>query len=154
MQPDSWGISSDSYSWMTDNFFRDRANLAKALNKPIILEEYGMRAQGDHVVHPLPPCFALEPSTGKETLFLFKMKTISPNAYFSFYFIALQDICLLVSRCLIISMRLPTMPATLAPWSGRCPTTQLMTTIREPCTAVTMDKDTYLRMTGMVPKLY
>ena len=47
MQPDSWGISSTTYNWMTDNFFKDRANIAKALNKPIILEEYGMRAQGE-----------------------------------------------------------------------------------------------------------
>lgn len=46
-QPDSWGIPSTSYNWMTDNFFWDRSNIAKALNKPIILEEYGMRAQGE-----------------------------------------------------------------------------------------------------------
>jgi mannan endo-1,4-beta-mannosidase len=45
--PDQWGMSPDGgYTWLEENFFDDRANIAKSLNKPLILEEYGMRAQG------------------------------------------------------------------------------------------------------------
>jgi len=31
---------------MEENYFDDRAEIAKSLNKPLILEEYGMRARG------------------------------------------------------------------------------------------------------------
>jgi len=48
--PDSWGMSPpdgpNGYAWLGPNFFADRAKVAQGLNKPIILEEYGMRAQG------------------------------------------------------------------------------------------------------------
>jgi mannan endo-1,4-beta-mannosidase len=45
--PDQWGIPKESYSWMDENYFKDRANIAKKYNKPIILEEYGMRREGE-----------------------------------------------------------------------------------------------------------
>jgi len=45
--PDSWGMSPNGgYNWLGDNYFKDRANVAASIGKPIILEEYGMRAQG------------------------------------------------------------------------------------------------------------
>ena len=45
--PDAWGIPANNYNWLDDNFFKDRAAIAKSVNKPLILEEYGMRAQGE-----------------------------------------------------------------------------------------------------------
>jgi mannan endo-1,4-beta-mannosidase len=44
--PDSWGFSANGYTWLKQNFLEDRAAIAKSLGKPIIFEEYGMRAQG------------------------------------------------------------------------------------------------------------
>jgi hypothetical protein len=32
---------------MDENYFKDRSNLAKKYNKPLILEEYGMRREGE-----------------------------------------------------------------------------------------------------------
>lgn len=39
----SWGISASNYAWLGPNFIEDRAAIASAAGKPIILEEYGMR---------------------------------------------------------------------------------------------------------------
>jgi mannan endo-1,4-beta-mannosidase len=40
--PDQWGMKPpDGYTWLADNFFKRRAQLAHSLGKPIILEEYG-----------------------------------------------------------------------------------------------------------------
>jgi hypothetical protein len=47
LQPDQWGIPKESYTWMDENYFKDRANIAKNKNKPLILEEYGMRREGE-----------------------------------------------------------------------------------------------------------
>ncbi|KAG7672584.1 hypothetical protein KSW81_001546 [Nannochloris sp. 'desiccata'] len=44
--PDAWAIPSNGYTWLKTNFLDDRARIAKSLNKPLILEEYGMRAEG------------------------------------------------------------------------------------------------------------
>ena len=42
--PDAWGMSADGgYQWLGDNYFKDRRDVAFSMNKPIILEEYGMR---------------------------------------------------------------------------------------------------------------
>jgi hypothetical protein len=43
--PDAWAMSADDggYKWLGDNYFRDRRDIAHSMNKPIILEEYGMR---------------------------------------------------------------------------------------------------------------
>jgi hypothetical protein len=41
--PCSWGISASNYAWLGPNFIEDRAAIASAAGKPIILEEYGMR---------------------------------------------------------------------------------------------------------------
>jgi len=32
---------------MDENYFKDRAKIAKNYNKPLILEEYGMRREGE-----------------------------------------------------------------------------------------------------------
>jgi hypothetical protein len=45
-QPDSWGIPPDGLEWLRDNYLNNRAAIARALGKPVIFEEYGMRAQG------------------------------------------------------------------------------------------------------------
>jgi mannan endo-1,4-beta-mannosidase len=40
--PDQWGMSPpDGYVWLAENFIKHRAEIAHALGKPIILEEYG-----------------------------------------------------------------------------------------------------------------
>jgi mannan endo-1,4-beta-mannosidase len=44
--PDQWGIPADDYTWMEENYFDDRAKIAKNYDKPLILEEYGMRREG------------------------------------------------------------------------------------------------------------
>lgn len=41
--PDNWGIPADKYKWYGPNFLKDRANIAHAVGKPIIMEEYGVR---------------------------------------------------------------------------------------------------------------
>lgn len=43
--PDAWGMSATDggYQWLGDNYFKDRRDIAHSMNKPIILEEYGMR---------------------------------------------------------------------------------------------------------------
>jgi len=46
VQPDQWGIPPSGLEWMEENYFDDRAQIARSLNKPLIFEEYGMRAQG------------------------------------------------------------------------------------------------------------
>lgn len=43
LQPDSWGIGANEYQWIGPNFIDDRAALAHSINKPVVLEEYGMR---------------------------------------------------------------------------------------------------------------
>ena len=47
LYPDSWGIPTDGYKWLGPNYIQDRAAVAKQIDKPIILEEYGMRAEGE-----------------------------------------------------------------------------------------------------------
>ena len=37
----------DGYTWLGENFFKDRQQLATSYNKPIIYEEYGMVASGE-----------------------------------------------------------------------------------------------------------
>lgn len=41
--PDNWGIPVWNASWVNDHFVRDRARIAHAAGKPIIMEEYGSR---------------------------------------------------------------------------------------------------------------
>jgi len=42
--PDAWGMSADGgYRWLGENYYERRAKIARKNNKPIILEEYGMR---------------------------------------------------------------------------------------------------------------
>lgn len=42
--PDAWGMSANGgYEWLGENYYKDRMEVAKSLNKPIILEEYGMQ---------------------------------------------------------------------------------------------------------------
>ena len=41
--PDSWGFGPTEYQWLGPNYLKDRRDIAWAQNKPIILEEYGMR---------------------------------------------------------------------------------------------------------------
>ena len=43
LQPDNFGISADEYQWIGPNFIKDRAAVARKANKPVVLEEYGMR---------------------------------------------------------------------------------------------------------------
>jgi hypothetical protein len=43
VQPDSWGIGANEYQWIGPNYIQDRAAVAHKANKPVILEEYGMR---------------------------------------------------------------------------------------------------------------
>lgn len=42
--PDNWGVPASDYKWYGPNFIRDRARIAHAAGKPIIMEEYGVRA--------------------------------------------------------------------------------------------------------------
>ncbi|KAL4519672.1 hypothetical protein Ndes2437A_g07850 [Nannochloris sp. 'desiccata'] len=42
--PDNWGYSADQYQNYGKDFMADRAAVAHALNKPILMEEYGMRS--------------------------------------------------------------------------------------------------------------
>lgn len=42
--PDAWGMSANGgYRWLGENYYKNRMEVANAANKPIILEEYGMR---------------------------------------------------------------------------------------------------------------
>lgn len=41
--PDNWKISSGDYSWVGPNYIADRAKIAHAAGKPIIMEEFGLR---------------------------------------------------------------------------------------------------------------
>ncbi len=41
--PDNWGIDAKDASWIVPNYIADRATVAHAANKPIIMEEYGMQ---------------------------------------------------------------------------------------------------------------
>lgn len=42
--PDAWGMSANGgYKWLGENYYKDRMEVANAAEKPIILEEYGMR---------------------------------------------------------------------------------------------------------------
>jgi mannan endo-1,4-beta-mannosidase len=41
--PDNWGYSADQYRNYGKDFMADRAAVARSLNKPILMEEYGMR---------------------------------------------------------------------------------------------------------------
>ena len=40
---DNWAISASDYEWVRTNFIADRANIAHAAGKPIIMEESGMK---------------------------------------------------------------------------------------------------------------
>ncbi|KAK9819797.1 hypothetical protein WJX72_002477 [[Myrmecia] bisecta] len=42
--PDNWAIKAWEHTWVGDNFIRDRAAVAHAAGKPIIMEECGMMA--------------------------------------------------------------------------------------------------------------
>lgn len=45
--PDAWGFKAPrGYEWFGPNFLEDRAKVAHALGKPIVLGEYGMRRGG------------------------------------------------------------------------------------------------------------
>lgn len=44
--PDNWGIAASDYKWYGPNFLADRARIAHAAGKPIVMEEYGSR-EGD-----------------------------------------------------------------------------------------------------------
>jgi endo-1,4-beta-mannosidase len=39
---DQWGFTPSTYTWLGDNFIKDRASIAATAGKPIMLEEYGM----------------------------------------------------------------------------------------------------------------
>ncbi|BDA49884.1 probable mannan endo-1,4-beta-mannosidase 7 at N-terminal half [Coccomyxa sp. Obi] len=41
--PDNWAIQAYEFDWVNANFIRDRASIAHAANKPIIIEETGMQ---------------------------------------------------------------------------------------------------------------
>uniref|UniRef100_A0A1D1ZTE6 mannan endo-1,4-beta-mannosidase n=1 Tax=Auxenochlorella protothecoides TaxID=3075 RepID=A0A1D1ZTE6_AUXPR len=41
--PDNWGIAASDYKWYGPNFLADRARIAHAAGKPIVMEEYGSR---------------------------------------------------------------------------------------------------------------
>ena len=41
--PDNWNIPASDFAWVNTYFVRDRAQIAHAANKPIIIEETGMR---------------------------------------------------------------------------------------------------------------
>jgi len=43
LYPDSWGFGPGEFSWLGPYFLEDRRDIAWAQNKPVILEEYGMR---------------------------------------------------------------------------------------------------------------
>ena len=43
LSADNWGISASNYDWVRTNFIADRANIAHAAGKPIIMEESGMK---------------------------------------------------------------------------------------------------------------
>ena len=40
---DNWAIPASEYEWVRTNFIADRANIAHAAGKPIIMEESGMK---------------------------------------------------------------------------------------------------------------
>jgi endo-1,4-beta-mannosidase len=43
--PDAWGMTANGgYKWLGENYFKDRMEVAHSMNKPIILEEYGMQS--------------------------------------------------------------------------------------------------------------
>ena len=45
--PDQWGMPPpEGFKWLGENYLKDRKELADKLNKPIILEEYGMMSEG------------------------------------------------------------------------------------------------------------
>lgn len=41
--PDNWAIQAYEFDWVNANVIRDRASIAHAANKPIIIEETGMQ---------------------------------------------------------------------------------------------------------------
>ena len=43
LYPDSWGFGPGEFSWLGPYFLKDRRDIAWAQNKPVILEEFGMR---------------------------------------------------------------------------------------------------------------
>jgi len=43
VKPGNWGINATEFEWIGPNFIHDRAELAHSINKPVVLEEYGMR---------------------------------------------------------------------------------------------------------------
>lgn len=47
--PDNWEVPYWNYQYVIDNFMADRANLAHAFNKPVVMEEYGCCKQSDYV---------------------------------------------------------------------------------------------------------
>lgn len=50
--PDNWEIPVEEFDWVNVNFIQDRAALAHAAGKPIIVEEFGVRAD----YHPKGRC--------------------------------------------------------------------------------------------------
>lgn len=50
--PDNWEIPVEEFDWVNVNFIQDRAALAHAAGKPIIVEEFGVRAD----YHPRGRC--------------------------------------------------------------------------------------------------
>jgi hypothetical protein len=40
--PDHWNIPASDFAWVNTYFVHDRAQIAQAANKPIIIEETGM----------------------------------------------------------------------------------------------------------------
>ncbi len=50
--PDNWEIPVEAFDWVNVNFIQDRAALAHAAGKPIIIEEFGVRAD----YHPRGRC--------------------------------------------------------------------------------------------------
>ena len=40
---DNWNIPTENYTWVVENFMTDRAAVARRQEKPIVLEEFGVR---------------------------------------------------------------------------------------------------------------
>jgi mannan endo-1,4-beta-mannosidase len=66
--PDNWNIPAGQWSWVLENFMNDRAKIAFARNKPIIIEESGFKKSY---------AYAASPQYGRDEL----LKVMSQRAY-------------------------------------------------------------------------